>query len=170
MQQQSIQEVYFTLGGMLLVSITLLALFMIIVSTKQTNIIVNAIECVQNQLLNNSNSFHRINSSIDSLTAMVSTASSESGKYLDVIYTKVTHPVVKSKKARLKFKKVVVESEMVPYPQKIPMLVIIDEAGSEQDYLIYDGLVYLLENQISVDKKELDDILSDFKVWMSSLD
>ena len=120
--------------------------------------------------MNNSNSFHRINSSIDSLTAMVSTASSESGKYLDAIYTKVTHPVVKSKKARLKFKKVVVESEMVPYPQKIPMLVIIDEAGSEQDYLIYDGLVFLLENQISVDKKELDDILSEFKVWMDSLD
>jgi hypothetical protein len=64
----------------------------------------------------------------------------------------------------------VVESEVVPYPQKIPMLVIIDDNGNEQDYVIYDGLVYLLENNISIDKQELHDILNEFKTWMSSLD
>lgn len=170
MQYQEIQEVYFTLGGMLLVSITIIALLMILINNKQTSEITKAIEYVQSQILNNAHNTHQFNSSINSLSDWISTAFGESGKYLDSIHTKVTELGAKSKKAKLKFKKVTIESEIVPYPQKIPMLVIIDENGSEQDYLIYDGLVYLLENQITVDKKELNDILSEFKVWMSSLD
>lgn len=170
MQYQEIQEVYFTIGGMLLVSITIIALLMILINNKQTSDITKAIEYVQSQLLNNGHNFYRLNSSINSLSDWISTAFGESGKYLDSIHTKVTELGTKSKKVNLKFKKVTIESEIVPYPQKIPMLVIIDENGSEQDYLIYDGLVYLLENQMTVDKKELSDILSEFKVWMSSLD
>jgi hypothetical protein len=175
-QQQQIQEIYFAIGGMLLVSITILALFIVMIGigNKQTSILIRAIEYMQSQLTTTINSFYRLNSSIDLLSETTTVISRESGKYLDSIHEGVeslrNQHLYKSKSAKLKFKKMVVESEVVPYPQKIPMLVIIDDNGNEQDYVIYDGLVYLLENNISIDKQELHDILNEFKTWMSSLD